>query len=305
MSNAVAIREIQPVATRRDDLCSSLAEIERVAASCARSGYFKDVRDASQAVVKMLAGREMGIGPIAALSSIHVVEGRPTAGASLLAAMVKRSGRYDYRVVTRSDAECVLEWFDAGKSVGMSGFNVDDAKRAGLWGKANWNKYPRAMLFARALTEGLRVFAPDAAGGALYTPEELRPDAVADEDGVIVEAAPIPRIEIAQTPSDHEAKLVNPPPRDPRTEPGVITQAQGKRLWAMAAERAKALDGVDRADIVRDALGRRGIEHTTDVPRVAYDHICHDVEAWEPPVATADAIEHECDSPGGGEGEAF
>lgn len=168
------------------DLLTNLGEIERVAIACAASGYYNDVRDASQAVVKMLAGREMGIGPIQSLAGIHIVEGKPTAGANVIAANVKRSGRYNYHVKSRTNTECVLEWFENGQSVGESSFTEADAKLAGLAGKNNWKKYPRAMYFARALTEGVRVFCPDAGAGVIYTPEELAPDIEVTESGDVV-----------------------------------------------------------------------------------------------------------------------
>lgn len=167
-------------------LINTLGEVERVAAACAKSGYYKDVRDASQAVVKMLAGREMGVGPIQALASMHIIEGKPSASASLLGALVKRSGRYDYRVTLRTDEECRLAWFERGERVGESSFSKADATRAGLWGKQNWNKYPRSMLFARALTDGIRTYAPDAAMGIVYTPEELSPDLTVNDSGDVI-----------------------------------------------------------------------------------------------------------------------
>jgi len=75
-------------------------------------------------------------------------------------------------------------------------------------------------------------------------------------------------------------------PQPPATRPqnGVISEAQGKRLWALAGERARAVPGVDRTEIVRDVLARRGIAHTNEVPRDAYERICAEVEKWEPPV---------------------
>ncbi|MCX7689084.1 MAG: hypothetical protein N2045_14060, partial [Fimbriimonadales bacterium] len=52
---------------------------------------------------------------------------------------------------------------------------MEDAKRAGLIGKAggNWEKYPRAMLRARVVSEGVRTVFPGVIVG-LYTPEEVR-----------------------------------------------------------------------------------------------------------------------------------
>lgn len=267
------------LAPRVSDLLPTLGDIERVAKACAASGYYRDVRDASQALVKMLAGREMGMGPIAALAGIHIIEGKPTASANAIAANVKRSGRYDYRVVRRDDEACVLAWFEGGEKVGESSFTAEDAKRAGLAGKQNWTKFPRAMLFARALTEGVRVYCPDASGGVIYTPEEMAPDRAVTEDGALLEAeAPAPRAERDVTPPREE-----PAPADPRFADGTISEKQGKRLWALASKRAESYAGVDRSDIVRETLTRRGIEHTRDIPRSAYESLCDEVQSWEPP----------------------
>ena len=61
----------------------------------ALSGLFPDITRASQAVVKDLAGRELGIGPFAAMSDIHIIEGKPVVGARILAALVRQSKVYD------------------------------------------------------------------------------------------------------------------------------------------------------------------------------------------------------------------
>ena len=46
------------------------------------------------------------------------------------------------------------------------------AKKAGLAGKENWTKYPRQMLAARVISEGVKRTFPGAANG-MYTPEEV------------------------------------------------------------------------------------------------------------------------------------
>ncbi len=287
MSNTVA--KFEPVSVLPSlpaaDYYGTLDEIERVARACAQSGFWRDITDVSQAVVKMLAGREMGIAPLAAISGIHVIEGKPTAGANLIAANVKRSGRYDYRVVERTDKRCELAWFDGGQQVGTSAFSMDDATRADLAGKANWRKFPRAMLFARALTEGVRVYCPDAAGGVVYTVEELRPDLAVTESGepvVAPETAPAPAPAPAAVPAAAPATAAVPRPHKP-----LISEAQRKRLWAIWSKRAEALQlgpGAKEQGL-RDILAAVGIENTRDIPRDGYEAIVTACEKWLPPIA--------------------
>lgn len=140
-----------------------------------RSGYFTDVKDAAQAVVKILAGQEMGIGAIAAMTGIYIVKGRVTLSANLMAAQIKRSRRYNYIIREITDAGCSIEFFENDRSIGFSLFAEPDAKAAGLLAGDNWRKFPRNMYFARAMSNGAKWYCPDVFSGPVYTPDELGP----------------------------------------------------------------------------------------------------------------------------------
>lgn len=145
------------------------------------SGLFPDLQSEAQAYVKIVAGQELGLGPLASVSGLNVIKGRVTFSANLLASMVKRHPAYDYRVVKHDERGCRIVFTQDGTEIGESTFTIDDAKRAGLSG-SNWTRYPKAMLFARALTQGVRWFCPDVtAGHPAYSPEEM--DAAVDVDG--------------------------------------------------------------------------------------------------------------------------
>ena len=62
------------------------------------SGYFDGVGKVAQAAVKVLAGREVGLGPVASMRLLHIVDGKIEMSADLLAMRVKEHPRYDYRV---------------------------------------------------------------------------------------------------------------------------------------------------------------------------------------------------------------
>ena len=174
----------------------TLSETMTLGDALAKSGYFSDAKSAAQAVVKVLAGQELGIGPIAAMTGINIIKGQVSVGANLLAATIKRDGRYNYRVAEHSAEVCEIAFFEGGKEIGRSRFTKADAQAAGLTG-GNWTKYPRNMLFARALSNGFRWYCPDAAGGApVYTPEELG----ADVDGETGEVITVTAEPITETP---------------------------------------------------------------------------------------------------------
>jgi hypothetical protein len=146
-----------------------------------KSGFFTDTRQQAQAVVKVLAGQELGFGPIASMTSIHIVKGRPVLSANLMAALVKRHPRYGYRVAEHTSEVCTIAFFEDGEQIGTSQFTTKDATAAGLMNGVNWQKYPRNMLFARALSNGVKWHCPDVLSGTVYTPDEMDKDV--DEDG--------------------------------------------------------------------------------------------------------------------------
>lgn len=137
------------------------------------SGLFKDTQSEAAAIVKMMAGKELNMGPFEAMRNLNVVQGSVTLTSGCIAARIKGSGKYDFHIIKMEDEGCELEFFQNGKSVGFSKFDKADAIAAGLLNKPVWKQYPRNMYFARALTNGARWYCAEVFGGPIYTPEEL------------------------------------------------------------------------------------------------------------------------------------
>lgn len=154
----------------------------------ARSGFFTDSRDAAQAVVKVLAGAELGLGPVASMTGIYIVKGRVTLSANLIAGAIKRSGKYNFRVTEHTDKSCTIDFYEGDAKIGTSSFSMDDARKAQLGGD-NWNKYPRNMLYARAMSNGAKWYCPDVFAGGVYTPDELG-EVVDGETGEVIDNEP-------------------------------------------------------------------------------------------------------------------
>lgn len=156
----------------------------RLANALAQSGFYKDIRDAAAGVVKLRIARELGLG-LRGISDVHIVEGKPTLSYQSILGMVRAytgplgTDRYSFKYLRR-DEECVeIEWTINGEVIGTSKCDTDDAKRMGLAGRGTWQKYPRQMRTARAVTEGVNAFMPEVIGGSIYTPDEL-----GDESGI-------------------------------------------------------------------------------------------------------------------------
>lgn len=133
----------------------------------------------------MLQGHELGIGPMAALAEIGVINGKPCISAKLMRALVQRAG-HDLWFEAKTNTKVTIcgrrkDWPE--DRVAKVTWTMDDAKMAGLSGGQNYRKYPRAMLAARATGELCRDNFADVLGGLSYTPEELSDgDLVADGD---------------------------------------------------------------------------------------------------------------------------
>lgn len=152
---------------------NSVGDLTLLAEVMAASGFFADAKSKAQCAVKILAGLELGLPAFASMTGISIIQGKPTLSANLKAAMVKRSGIYDYRVRKLDDTGCVIEFFQRGESVGFSSFGPEDAAKAGIKG-VMYGKYPRNMFFARAMSNGVNWYCPDLfLGTTVYTPEEL------------------------------------------------------------------------------------------------------------------------------------
>ena len=145
-------------------------DIMTMAKTFAESGLFADTKDLAKAFVKIQAGQEIGIAPFQAMSGIHIIQGKPTIGAGIMASKVKGSGKYDYKVLQQDETACILEFFEGKTSLGKSSFTIDDAKKAGT---QNVTKYARNMLFARAISNGVKWYCPDVFSGPVYTPEDF------------------------------------------------------------------------------------------------------------------------------------
>lgn len=204
-------------------LKSSFEDVEKVAGAMVKSGYFQDAKEVSQAIVKILAGAEMGIGAFQSMQSIYIIQGRPSMSANLMAAKVKSSRRYNYRIIRLDDTECDLLFFEDGKEAGHSVFTLKDAQKAGT---KNLDKYPRNMLFSRAMSNGVRWYCPDVLGAAaVYTPEELGANVA--EDGTVIDVQPV---NVVQT-AEQTAVITENRPEVPAMEyekAKLVTNSQGK-----------------------------------------------------------------------------
>lgn len=163
----------------------------------------------------------IGLPLMAAITGLHIMQGKPTASAGLIGALVRRAG-HTLRVSgddTKAVAEIIrtddpdfvfrAEWTLArAETAGLTG------KTAGLTGKGVWQQFPAAMLKARAITEVARDACEDSLCGVHYTPEELGADTISETPAIVAD----------NTVDNAPAEPVNTPDNDSANEPEPVSE---------------------------------------------------------------------------------
>jgi hypothetical protein len=166
-------------------------QIERMALAVAKSGLF-GVKTPDQAMALMLVAQAEGMHPAIAARDYHVINGRPTLRAdAMLARFQQAGGKVEWGEYT--DRKVVGTFtHPQGGSVRIE-WTTDMAVSAGLTRNPTWKSYPRQMLRARCISEGIRTIYPGVAIGT-YTPEEAEDMAPrpARDMGAVEEVAPPP-----------------------------------------------------------------------------------------------------------------
>jgi hypothetical protein len=209
-SVAMVLAKQQEEVGSRGIVLHSFEDLKRFCSASAASGYFKDAQDVAKAIVKVQAGMELGVPPIASMAGIHIVEGKPTLSSGLIASRIKASGKYRFVVKKHTETECELEFKEkldgSWESVGVASFTMADAAKAGIGGRTNWKRYPKNMLFARAISNGARWYCADIFTGAIYTTEEIQDDISIVSDDVQAEAVNVTPEVVASKPEKVDPK---------------------------------------------------------------------------------------------------
>ncbi len=149
----------------------SVADIEKMSLAVAKSGMF-GVRTPEQAMSLMLIAQAEGLHPAIAARDYHVINGKPALKAdAMLARFQTAGGRVEWLDFT-DDKVSARFTHPQGGSVVVD-WTLERARRAGVSNNPTWAKFPRAMLKARVISEGVKTVYPGVAVGT-YTVEEVR-----------------------------------------------------------------------------------------------------------------------------------
>jgi hypothetical protein len=145
--------------------------MQTMAGALAKSGLF-GVKTADQALALMLVAQAEGRHPGSVASDYHIIQGRAALKSdAMLARFQQAGGRVEWHDHTNEQVSATFS-HPQGGSLRID-WDMARAKAAGLGGKDNWKSYPRQMLRARVISEGVRAVFPAVLNG-MYAPEEVQ-----------------------------------------------------------------------------------------------------------------------------------
>lgn len=148
-----------------------ISDIQQMATAVAKSGLF-GIKTPDQGVALMLIAQAEGLHPAIAARDYHVIQGRPALKTdAMLARFQQAGGKVEWKTYTDDEVTGVFS-HPQGGSLTVT-WTMKQAKQIGLAGKDNWRNYPRAMLRARCISEGIRSVYPGCVVG-VYSVEETQ-----------------------------------------------------------------------------------------------------------------------------------
>jgi len=149
----------------------ALGDMQTMAIAITKSGLF-GMKTQDQALALMLVAQAEGKHPASIAADYDIIQGRAALKSnSMLARFQQAGGRVEWHDHTDQKVSATFS-HPSGGSLKIE-WDMARAKTAGLGGKDNWNKYPRQMLRARVISEGVRSVYPAVLNG-MYAPEEVQ-----------------------------------------------------------------------------------------------------------------------------------
>lgn len=213
-------------------------DVEKMARAIASSGLFGCKRP-EEALALMLVAQSEGRHPASAAKEYHIIQGRPTLRAdSMLARFQTAGGQVEWLHHEDTVVEAKFSHPQACPKGLTIRWDLARAKAAQLGGKDMWAKYPRQMLRARVISEGVRATFPAVLDG-MYTPEEIEDTLPAREAGKAVDRPATP------TPTADTTKTIEAPqeatstPAAPAAGLPAEVVAEADRVYAIAVAQGK------------------------------------------------------------------
>jgi hypothetical protein len=200
---------------------ATIRDIDQMADAIVRSGLY-GIKTKDQAIGLMLAAQAQGKHPGSIVHDYNIIQGRPAMRAERMLAHYQRAGgRVDWEEMTESRVAGRFSHPKGSPTPVLIEWTIAQAQKIGLSNKENWRQYPRAMLRARVISEGVRATWPDSSDG-VYSAEEVA-------DMPIVAEVPKPAVPLLAAPTPKVEHKVDPVPDAP-TPPQESASATDRKI---------------------------------------------------------------------------
>lgn len=245
----------------------TLEEAWRLAGALASSGMTPKSygSDQNKIMVGMMAGAEVGLTPMASLQSIAVIGNNPSLWGDGALGLIQASGLLEDMAEDDDGNTATCTMKRKGRSTPIvRTFSMEDAKKAGLAGKAGpWTQYPARMRQMRARAFAMRDGFADVLRG-LHIAEEVRDYAPMHDGGSLQAAAPLTAQALLEQASEQDqiSPAAGPEVADadsPNTAEDAAASAKEGRADADMGEIVtleSAKDEIARAETVIDVNAR-------------------------------------------------
>ncbi len=237
MSNELVVKET-------DQMLEDIQNTQKMCHALMQSPHYKRMgAEGIYAIVEK--AKSIGVSPLDALNGgMYYVQGKVEMTAAMMNQMIRQRNHSITKDKKSDENICILH----GKRVDngdtwVESFSIDDAKKAGIY-RNQWIKYPKDMLFARALSRLARQLFPDVIKGCYV-------------QGEISDAPPL-----YQPVEQAEETVI-----DVETAPGAITDEQYQELEEWMGDNIML-----RQNILTFMKKKWGIDKLQDMPVEIYDH---------------------------------
>lgn len=241
-------------------------QLKDQAAIAVKSGLFAGMTP-EKALIIMLKGRELGVGPMQALEGIVPISGKAAVSPQLMLALIyARHPGASVEIVSTAEG-CSVTMARKDGIPHVETFGPHEAAAMGLAGKDNYKKQPATMYKWRAISACARVVFPDVIQG-MYTVEELAPDTQVDfETGEVIQQ----HVDI-----DTDMRQVAlPSPQEPVSATGGDDHGQPQAETPKARYSASGL-----RDAIMASISKRADQHPDDLVVVSVDKARKLAQTW-------------------------
>lgn len=158
---------------------NSISDLRVIAEDVAKSRLF-GVQTTEEAMALMLIAQAEGLHPAVAIQEFDIIQGKPARKTTaLLARFQEMGGKVTWKAHTDEKVVGLFEYkgtaleveWTLNRAKNTMYWDTKEKKMVPLAGKFNWKNYPRQMLRARVIAEGIRAVCPRAIGGLMVVEE--------------------------------------------------------------------------------------------------------------------------------------